>query len=205
MDSIGGLNVVLFTRAQVLSEIKKRWGQTRNKKVRELLAGYLISAVLEKQRDTGYRIGFPLKKVSKALHGQPTLPLGELIDNPNLLDDTDTDVIIVGSKRENGLFRCQVTRLVARNTQKSEWADLKQLLDKKSRFQSDPRLMLVINIEDNIRIQQEQSEDYFKEREYPFGKVVLIGKRSTQPGHFKVFELYPTLLDPYEFDIDFGL
>ena len=190
MDTIGGKNVVYYKRADIKKTLDNDPKLIHHKKFIELFTGYIVSVLLEKDNGLNLMVGFPLKNIIK--HNLPISgpSLLEIINNPNIIDDTDIDICIGDS---DIYYPCQITRIISRGKRNIMYDDLLRILKKKLMVQPDNATILIINIECDIIIENDLLGAFLKERTIPYKYVFLVGKPTNDPGKFICYQVYPNL------------
>ena len=202
MDSIGGMNVNYYRIEDIRKALMSNPGLLNRKKFIELFVGYLVARMLEKEAGLNFTVGFPLKAVTKHPHPISGPSLQELIDHPELIDDSDIDIYI-GNKDERR--PCQVARVVSHGDKNRLARDFFDVLKKKLKVQSDDDPTLIINVEDEISIDKDQLNGFLSKNKIPYGAIFVVGKSGNSAGKFKCWRIYPDLRESEEFDIGIPL
>ncbi len=191
MDQIGGQNVSYYYSTIIEQELLNNPELLKNKKFMELFIGSLVARFFGTDSSLNLCAGFPLKRITKQTQVINGPPLLEIINSNDLIADSDVDVCIGDPHNPNMLYPCQITRLVANADGCRATDALLELLAKKLRVQPDKRLILIINIEDEICVDLDKLNDFLGIHNIPFGYIFLIGKADSQYGNFVCFQIFP--------------
>ena len=202
MDFIGGMNVVYYNKTQIINTLINNPYLLHHKKFMELFTGFLVACALEKEYKTTFDIGFPLKAIKKQDKPISGSTIAELIENTDLIADTDIDIYI-----SDGTYpiSCQITRIPKKRNKTSTIKDVLKLLEKKFNIQPDERLCLIINIEDKLDVTVDQLHEFLKDKVVPYGFILMIGKANEGKGKFMCWPIYPTMREVIEYYIDIPL
>ncbi len=203
MDKLNGLNVAYFT-CKTIQEFSKTFPQyQKDNKFIEIFIGCVISKINLKNTGVEFLVGVPLKQESKPADTIDTVSLNELLENKHMIDDTDTDIVLSVDGKPNSPFsQIQLTRLVSYRNKAFDLSQLKSLIEKKSRIETDKRLILVINIEERISINVDELYEFFKGSHIPYGKILLVGKTSNNILDFKIYEIFPEIAEYCSDDLE---
>ena len=164
----------------------------------ELLAGCVLAKICMTNEELDVGVGFRLAEThSPESSNRP--PLDKLLSDYSI-DDRDIDIIIGNDDWQSAL---QITRLDERGKGSTPHQRLKTLLDKKMLVQPDPKLHLVILIDETFELKYEEIRNYISTKPVSYGKICLIGQTGDTPklGRFQCIELYPNLCTYNEIEI----
>lgn len=181
----GKIPIASLKQAEIIQYIRNHPETLDNKKMHELVIGWLLSQFFtETEKDELY-VGFPLKPDwERNSDGQITLAM--ILEGGNsFIEDRDIDIFI---GKGDTWQRCQVTRFLNPNVGKKE-RRLADLIAKKCRTApADRSIAMVISVESHPHITMDELRDL---PSVPFGLIILIMKASQERGHFTFCQLYP--------------
>lgn len=156
-----------------------------DKKMHELVVGWLFAQFFTEEEKDDLYIGFPLKPDwEKNSGGQISLNM-ILEQSDYLIEDRDVDIYV---GKDETWQKCQVTRFFNPEVAKKK-RRLADLIAKKClKASPDPSVALVISVESKPNITVDELKALPK---IPFGQIFLIMKASSKRGHFTFRQLHP--------------
>ena len=156
-----------------------------DKKMHELVVGWLFAQFFNEAEKDDLYIGFPLKPDwEKTSGGQVFLDV-MLKRSDFLMEDRDVDIYV---GRDETWQKCQVTRFLNPEISKKKRRLADLIAQKCQKASPDPSVALVISVESKPNITLDELENLPK---IPFGQIFLIMKASQKRGHFNFCQLYP--------------
>jgi len=98
MDQIGGINVVYYPMKDLEAFSHNNPQYLDNKKVREIYIGWMVTMIIQYNEGPMLAIGIPLREVEKHEKPRPGPSLEQILDNIDMIDDTDVDLYLSGDK-----------------------------------------------------------------------------------------------------------
>ena len=177
--------IATITQVEIIQHIRNHPELLNDKKMHELVIGWLLTQFFAEKEREELSVGFPLRPDLEWKSGGQ-IPLSVILEQSDyLLEDRDIDILI---GKPDIWQRCQVTRFINPHvaTRKRRLADL---IIKKCRSASvDRNIALVVSVESTPHITEDELRSI---RNIPFGRIILIMKASEERGHFTYCQLYP--------------
>ncbi len=180
----------LYTVAEVESYLVSLPNSFDFKRGHELLAGGVRAKYCMTGTEKNVGVGFRLAE-AQTVPPMDRPSLSNLLKEFNL-DDRDVDIVI---GNDDWLAPLQVTRLEERGKGSTPMERLNALLYKKMLVQRDPRLELVVLMDETFDLKYDDTCDYLAQLSVPYGRISLIGQIGTDPklGQFHCIEIFPEL------------
>jgi hypothetical protein len=193
MDPLQGLWVQAYTVEQITEAFKTNPSLLTGKRAQELQIASIFATVLQQSGHPGFIVGFPLKSRPPDLdQGTNAAENIRRLLNSDLLRDEDIDVCI--SDRDNAqesLYRLQIARLIdILKHRKQTTQDVILILKRKFRIQPDPRVYLIVYVEEDATIELDEVSDFIKSNEIPYGMIFILGENAILRKRV-LWEVYP--------------
>lgn len=171
-----------------------------NKKYIELQIATQFAHLLSNHNREEYLIGLPtLEEVNK--NSPPNLR--SIIDY-NLAFDEDFDIVLAPIKKpEKEVYRLQVVRFLSdfQNDTEGLFTFLKE---KKFKIQKDDKLLLLVHIEKNMRLNYIELNQKFQKTNVPYGQIFIIGQRKPDDSYiFFCCQVHPEARKLKDLDFSF--
>lgn len=198
MDDIGGCNHIFYTPGQLWHWLQANRTRSAHKHFKELEIGLLLMQFMGGQSD--WSAGFRLKEVHKKVEPHHHYTLDELFAREHLIDDTDADIIIHNAERK-ALYPTQITRVTGHSSDDNCQERLIKQLSRKILVQPDQKLVLVVSVEVDAKLDLTSIHQFFASNKMPYGRAYLVGKTLPEPHHFSWTQIWPDVVPGTTIDL----